>query len=106
MQVERAGDAQDRDHPGAALGALDEADIIAVEPGQLRQFFLAEAFEVAVTADVPAEAASVFGGSPDQARRYVELLATDGVTRGLIGPREAERICGNAEVTMKEPRGS
>jgi 16S rRNA (guanine527-N7)-methyltransferase len=45
-----------------------------------------------VTADLPAEAASVFGGSLDQARRYVELLATDGVTRGLIGPRETERL--------------
>jgi len=45
-----------------------------------------------VTADVPAEAASVFGGSLDQARRYVELLATDGVTRGLIGPRETGRL--------------
>jgi 16S rRNA (guanine527-N7)-methyltransferase len=45
-----------------------------------------------VTADLPAEAASVFGGSLDQARRYVELLATDGVTRGLIGPRETDRL--------------
>ena len=45
-----------------------------------------------MTADVPAEAASVFGGSLDQARRYVELLATDGVTRGLIGPRETGRL--------------
>ena len=41
---------------------------------------------------MPAEAASVFGGSLDQARRYVELLATDGVTRGLIGPRETGRL--------------
>ena len=45
-----------------------------------------------MTAELPAEAASVFGGSLDQARRYVELLATDGVTRGLIGPREADRL--------------
>jgi 16S rRNA (guanine527-N7)-methyltransferase len=45
-----------------------------------------------VTAELPAEAASVFGGSLDQARRYVELLATDGVTRGLIGPRETDRL--------------
>jgi len=41
---------------------------------------------------VPAEAASVFGGVLDQARRYAELLATDGVTRGLIGPRETDRL--------------
>ena len=34
------------------------------------------------------EAAGVFGEALDQACRYEELLATDGVTRGLIGPRE------------------
>jgi 16S rRNA (guanine527-N7)-methyltransferase len=45
-----------------------------------------------VAADVPAGAASVFGGVLDQARRYAELLATDGVTRGLIGPRETDRL--------------
>ena len=45
-----------------------------------------------MTAELPAEAAGVFGGSLDQARRYVELLATDGVTRGLIGPRETGRL--------------
>jgi 16S rRNA (guanine527-N7)-methyltransferase len=45
-----------------------------------------------VAADAPAEAASVFGDALDQARRYAELLATDGVTRGLIGPRETDRL--------------
>jgi 16S rRNA (guanine527-N7)-methyltransferase len=40
----------------------------------------------------PAEANEVFGRALDQARRYAELLATDGVTRGLIGPRETERL--------------
>ncbi len=40
----------------------------------------------------PPEAADIFGGSLDQARQYAELLATDGVTRGLIGPRETERL--------------
>ena len=46
-------------------------------------------------AEVPAdgpEAAEGFGAALDQARRYAELLATDGVTRGLIGPRETERL--------------
>jgi 16S rRNA (guanine527-N7)-methyltransferase len=38
------------------------------------------------------EAVGVFGDALDQARRYAELLATDGVTRGLIGPRETERL--------------
>ena len=41
---------------------------------------------------VPSEAESVFGDAVAQARRYAELLATDGVTRGLIGPRETERL--------------
>ena len=45
-----------------------------------------------MAADPPAEAAGVFGGALDQARRYAELLATDGVTRGLIGPRETDRL--------------
>jgi 16S rRNA (guanine527-N7)-methyltransferase len=48
-----------------------------------------------VAAEVPAggpEAAEVFGAALDQARRYAHLLATDGVTRGLIGPRETERL--------------
>jgi 16S rRNA (guanine527-N7)-methyltransferase len=45
-----------------------------------------------VTPPVPPEAADVFGSALDQARRYAELLATDGVTRGLIGPRETERL--------------
>jgi 16S rRNA (guanine527-N7)-methyltransferase len=40
----------------------------------------------------PAEAAEVFGPALDLAREYAGLLATDGVTRGLIGPRETERL--------------
>lgn len=45
-----------------------------------------------MAAEVPAEAADVFGPALDQAVRYAELLATDGVTRGLIGPRETDRL--------------
>jgi 16S rRNA (guanine527-N7)-methyltransferase len=45
-----------------------------------------------VVAAVPPEAADVFGDVFDTACRYAELLATDGVTRGLIGPRETERL--------------
>ena len=48
-----------------------------------------------MAAEVPAggpEAAEVFGAALDQARRYAQLLANDGVTRGLIGPRETERL--------------
>jgi 16S rRNA (guanine527-N7)-methyltransferase len=45
--------------------------------------------------DVPvptAEAIAEFGDSLAKAQRYVELLASDGVTRGLIGPRETSRL--------------
>jgi 16S rRNA (guanine527-N7)-methyltransferase len=45
-----------------------------------------------VAAEPPAEASLIFGDSLGTARRYAELLATDGVTRGLIGPRETERL--------------
>jgi 16S rRNA (guanine527-N7)-methyltransferase len=45
-----------------------------------------------VTAEEPDSVAGVFGGAIEQARRYAELLATEGVTRGLIGPRETERL--------------
>ncbi len=40
----------------------------------------------------PPEAAEVFGGALEKARQYAELLATEGVTRGLIGPRETARL--------------
>ncbi len=40
----------------------------------------------------PPEAAAIFGGRLDVARRYADLLATEGVVRGLIGPREVPRI--------------
>jgi 16S rRNA (guanine527-N7)-methyltransferase len=37
-------------------------------------------------------AAQTFGSGLDVARDYARLLATDGVTRGLIGPRETGRL--------------
>ncbi|WP_150237180.1 16S rRNA (guanine(527)-N(7))-methyltransferase RsmG [Nocardiopsis quinghaiensis] len=40
----------------------------------------------------PAQAETVFGDSLPKARRYAELLADDGVRRGLIGPREVPRL--------------
>lgn len=36
--------------------------------------------------------AAAFGEHIDLAQRYVDLLVTDGVLRGLIGPREAGRV--------------
>lgn len=40
----------------------------------------------------PPEAQAVFGNLLPSARDYVRLLVTEGVTRGVIGPREPERI--------------
>lgn len=40
----------------------------------------------------PPAAADVFGDQLEVATRYAELLATDGVERGLLGPRETERL--------------
>lgn len=44
------------------------------------------------TPPVPGLARGVFAERTELAASYVELLATDGVTRGLIGPREAPRL--------------
>ena len=40
----------------------------------------------------PAEAAAIFGDRIELARSYVRMLGTDGVIRGLIGPRETGRL--------------
>jgi len=40
----------------------------------------------------PATAEAVFGAALPRAQQYVARLATDGVTRGLIGPREVPRL--------------
>jgi 16S rRNA (guanine527-N7)-methyltransferase len=49
----------------------------------------------AASADVPpapASAAGVFGNRLELVYEYARLLASDGVTRGLIGPREVPRL--------------
>lgn len=40
----------------------------------------------------PSAAADVFGDGLEQAERYAQILAGAGVERGLIGPREADRL--------------
>lgn len=40
----------------------------------------------------PAEAVAVFGAQLPLARRYADLLATTGISHGLVGPREAPRL--------------
>lgn len=41
---------------------------------------------------LPEAAGTVFGAALPAARRYADLLVSDGVQRGLIGPRESSRI--------------
>ena len=45
-----------------------------------------------ITPSVPNEAQGVFSVSLPTAVAYAELLATDGIVRGLIGPREVPRL--------------
>lgn len=45
-----------------------------------------------IAPDAPESATAVFGAGLDSARRYADLLAGPGVERGLIGPREVDRI--------------
>jgi 16S rRNA (guanine527-N7)-methyltransferase len=40
----------------------------------------------------PPPAVAVFGAAVDRAAAYARLLATDGIVRGLIGPREVPRL--------------
>lgn len=40
----------------------------------------------------PTEAEAVFGDQLGLARRYADLLATTGISHGLVGPREAPRL--------------
>jgi 16S rRNA (guanine527-N7)-methyltransferase len=64
-----------------------------------------------VPADLLPAARTLFGDRLDLAAAYADLLATDGVVRGLIGPREAPRIWGRhllncAAVAELIPRGA
>jgi len=59
----------------------------------------------------PPVAAQVFGNALPDAERFVARLATDGVTRGLIGPRELARlwerhVLNSAAVAEAVPEGA
>ena len=59
----------------------------------------------------PAAAARIFGTALPAAERYVARLADDGVTRGLIGPREVPRlwerhVLNSAAVAEAVPHGA
>ncbi len=48
--------------------------------------------DVVATEPEPARVRDLFGPNVAAARRYVQSLATAGIVRGLIGPREAARL--------------
>ena len=59
----------------------------------------------------PSYAAGVFSSRLPMAEQYADLLATEGVTRGLIGPREVPRlwdrhILNSAVVVARVPEGA
>lgn len=64
------------DRPGAAVPAAD----------------LTEPSSVDAAPDPPIGAGAVFGDRLNLAIRYVEILATAGLERGLMGPRERPRL--------------
>jgi 16S rRNA (guanine527-N7)-methyltransferase len=57
-----------------------------------QQFGRSAPVEPGTAPPAPATAAQVFGDALPAAQRYVARLATDGVVRGLIGPREVPRL--------------
>jgi 16S rRNA (guanine527-N7)-methyltransferase len=59
----------------------------------------------------PAVVEQVFGAATRQVGRYVDMLADEGVARGLIGPRESDRlwdrhILNSAALASLVPQGS
>ncbi|MFW3171563.1 16S rRNA (guanine(527)-N(7))-methyltransferase RsmG [Geodermatophilus sp. CPCC 206100] len=72
---------------------------------------MTEAAEAPAVPPAPPVAGGVFGAALPDAERYVARLATDGVTRGLIGPREVPRlwerhVLNSAAVAEAVPRGA
>lgn len=48
--------------------------------------------DLSLTAEEQVAAEKIFGDRLDLAKRYVEHLATSGIERGLLGPREVPRL--------------
>jgi 16S rRNA (guanine527-N7)-methyltransferase len=61
------------------VGGSDRAEAPAGTPGS-------------VSGAAPVAAGEIFGPRLEVAQRYAELLGTSGVERGLLGPREVERV--------------
>ena len=52
----------------------------------------AAATSVRDRAELSSAAAEVFGDRVDLARRYADYLSSEGIVRGVLGPREADRV--------------
>jgi 16S rRNA (guanine527-N7)-methyltransferase len=75
----------DRASPNSSPAARAHSDDLRIGGGQTAEMG-------AEIESEPIVASDLFGDRIVQARRYVTALATDGVVRGLIGPREAGRL--------------
>ncbi|MFD0398835.1 16S rRNA (guanine(527)-N(7))-methyltransferase RsmG [Kitasatospora sp. NPDC127121] len=81
------------DTENAAAGRPGADDVNPAAAGPAAEAVEAtEVPEVPEVPEAPAVAREVFGDRFDAAVRYTELLATAGVRRGLIGPREVPRL--------------
>ena len=89
-----ASAADERQLPSAHPTPASAADSAAVALGALAGVGRGRAAvaPVAPDAELAGVAAGLFGDRLALAEDYAGLLATDGVVRGLIGPREASRI--------------
>lgn len=77
-----AGSGSYASRPGLAPGATGSAGPVDVSAVDVRQ----------PPAEIAAVAAEVFGDRLELAGQFTQLLATEGVVRGLIGPRETPRL--------------
>jgi 16S rRNA (guanine527-N7)-methyltransferase len=68
------------------------ASVAGVRLGASTERDAEHALDPAAAAAPSRLAAEIFGADLDKAVRYVRMLATAGVERGLIGPREADRL--------------
>lgn len=98
-------------HGPAAGAASDPGDGTASEPFPSPASARLQTGDAAVPPALADAARTLFGDRLGLAVTYSELLATDGVVRGLLGPREAPRIWARhllncAAVTELIPFGS
>jgi 16S rRNA (guanine527-N7)-methyltransferase len=88
--VHRVADVSHHDLPPSGARGRDPGDPGSDRAGQTSDAY--PAADAAVPDGLRVVAADLFGSGLALAERYAGRLVTDGVVRGLIGPREAPRI--------------